>query len=62
LSWAIPDQTLQYADGVLPNSHTDASWLDINTNQYSIIGSRYYYTNTIGASNRWFQLRSPLTP
>ncbi len=61
LSWAIPDHTLQYADGTLPNSRTNG-WTSINTNQYVNVGGRYYYTNTIGAANRWFQLRSPAGP
>jgi hypothetical protein len=31
----------------------------VPTNQYVNVGGRFYYTNTIGASTRWFQLRSP---
>ena len=62
LSWNIPDHILQYADGALPNTRTNASWVDISTNSYVNVGGRYYYTNPIGASARWFQLRYPVTP
>lgn len=60
LSWAIPDHILQYADGALPTTHTNAAWIDISPGSYVNVGGRYYYTNTIGASARWFQLRHPL--
>jgi len=62
LSWAIPDHILQFADGALPGAHTNAAWADINTNLYVQIGGRYYYTNPIGSTTRWFQLRHPLSP
>jgi len=57
LSWAIPGRTLQYADGALPALRTDAAWVDIDTNSIVDVGSKHYYTNTIGLSARWFQLR-----
>ena len=56
LSWNIPDHVLQYADGVLPNTRTNG-WSDISTNSYVNVAGRYYYTNPIGATARWFQLR-----
>lgn len=59
LSWAIPDFVLQYSDGALPLTHTNATWVDVPTNQYVNIGGRFHYTNTIGTTTRWFQLRSP---
>jgi hypothetical protein len=59
LSWEIPDFVLQYSDGALPLTHTNASWTDISTNLYVNVGGRFYYTNTIGTNTRWFQLRSP---
>ena len=60
LSWAIPDHVLQYADGVIPTSHTNAAWTDINTNSVANVGGRFYYTNSIGGNTRWYQLRHPL--
>jgi hypothetical protein len=60
LSWGIPDHVLQRADGALPGAHTNANWVDISTNSYGYAGGKYLYTNSIGASNRWFHLRYPL--
>lgn len=60
LSWAIPDYILQFADGALPGAHTNANWVDINPSSYTIAGGKYYYTNSVGGGNRWFQLRHPL--
>ncbi len=59
LSWEIPQFVLQYAEGVLPVTHTNGGWTDISTNLYVNIGGRFYYTNVIGTNTRWFQLRSP---
>ncbi len=62
LRWDNPDAILQYANGALPTSHTNASWVDISSGSYVNVGGWYYYTNTVGASTRWFQLRYPFSP
>ncbi|MDW8311076.1 MAG: hypothetical protein RMK20_17015, partial [Verrucomicrobiales bacterium] len=57
LSWEIPGFVLQYSDGALPLTRSSTNWLDVPTNLYVNVGGRYHYTNVIGPTTRWFQLR-----